>query len=223
MDPLSISLLIATAGLFTGWVLCWLVMRSRTASATARGKSQGQTSMLPDLVLARERIEALGAERQLAQANHEQFAQQAEEWRGASELARQQEVQLAEQASQITFIKAELLACQEHESASQEALQRQSASDAKSAQSLKQIFIRVGEASHENAALKINLAGMAARLKDSTAARAASLAHVTELPLVEIQVVELQNLAKSIQQEFLVLAEVQRNFTAASSALQDVS
>ena len=179
--------------------------------------------MLPDLVLARERIEALGAERQLAQAMHEQFAQQAEQRRGSSELVSQQEGQLAEQASQMTLLKAELLACQERETAGQQALQRQSASDAKSAQSLKQVFIRIGEASHENAALKNDLAAMAARLEDSTASSAAPLAHVTELPLVEIQVVELQSLAKSIQQEFLVLAEVQRSFTAASSALQDVS
>ena len=220
MDPLSISLLIASAGLFTGCVLCWLVMRSRIAGATARGKSEGQSSMLPDLVLAQERIEVLDAEHQLAQASHEQFVQEAEQWRGAIELARQQEVQLAEQASQITVLKAELMACEERETASQQSLQRQSASDAESVQTLKQVLIRVDEADEGNAALRNDLVAIAAKLEDATAAPAA---HVTELPLVEIQVVELQSLAKSIQQEFLVLAEVQRNFTAASSALQDVS
>ena len=223
MDSLSISLLIASAGCFTGGVLCWLVMRSRIAGATARGKSEGQSSMLPDLVLAQERIEALDAEHQLAQASHEQFVQEAEQWRGAGELAHQQRVQLAEQASQMTVLKADLLASQERETASQQALQHQSASDAESTQTLKQVLIRVSKADKENAVLRNNLAAMAARLEDATAANAAPAAHVTELPLVEIQVVELQSLAKSIQQEFLVLAEVQRNFTAASSALQDVS
>lgn len=179
--------------------------------------------MLPDLMLARERIEALGAERQLAQASHEQLVQEAEQWRGSSELARQREVQLAEQASQMTVMKAELLVCKERETASQQVVQRQAASDAESAQTLKQVLIRVKEADEENAALRNDLAAMTARLEDSTAAKATPAAHVTELPLVEIQVVELQSLAKSIQQEFLVLADVQRNFTAASAALQDVS
>ena len=45
----------------------------------------------------------------------------------------------------------------------------------------------------------------------------------TQLPVLETEVIVLQSLAKTIQKDFQVLLEVQRNFTAASSALQDVS
>ena len=219
MDSQSLSLLIAAASLITGILFCWLLMRGRIAAAAAQGKSEVQT----ELSLAKERVRSLDDDRQLAVANYEALKGQAAQWREALDLARNEQAQLAERASRVATLEAKLLTLQEQEKASQQEFLRLSASDADNTQSLKLVAARLVEAEDENAALKRDVAAISSKREEPNARPATPEAEVTQLPVLETEVLALQSLAKTIQQEFLVLLDVQRNFTAASSALQDVS
>ncbi len=219
MDSQSLSLLIAAASLVTGFLFCWLVMRGRIAAAAAQGKAKVES----ELAQAKERVRSLDGDRQLAVANYEELKLQAAQWREALDLARDEQAPLAERASRVATLEAGLLTLQDQAKAGQQEFLRVSASDAEHTQSLKLVAARLAEAEDENAALRRNLSEIFATLEDQNARPATPEAHVTQLPVLETEVLALQRLAKTIQQEFLVLAEVQRNFTAASSALQDVS
>lgn len=219
MDSQTLTVLIGAASLVVGFLACWLVMRGRTAAAAAQGKAKAEN----ELAQTKERLHSLDNDRQLAAANFEEQKLQAAQSRKALDLRREQ-AQLAKRASQADTLEAELTALQAQEKASQQEFLRLSASAADHSQSLKQASARLAAAEDENAALKRHLAELSATLQELNARPATpATPHVTELPLLEIRVVELQSLAKTIEQEFLVLQDVQRNFTAASSALQDVS
>ena len=220
MDSQTLNVLVGAASLVAGFLACWLVMRDRIAAAAAQGKAKAEN----ELAQSKERLHSLDHDRQLAAANFEEQKLQAAQSRKTLDLARKEQAQLARRASQADTLEAELTALQAQEKASQQEFLRLSASAADHSQSLKQASARLAAAEDENAALKRNLAELSATRQELTARPATpATPHVTELPLLEIRVVELQSLAKTIEQEFLVLQDVQRNFTAASSALQDVS
>jgi chromosome segregation ATPase len=220
MDSQTLTVLIGAASLVVGFLACWLVMRGRIAAAAAQGKAKAEN----ELAQAKERLHALDNDRQLATANFEEQKLQAAQSRKALDLARKEQAQLAKRASQADTVEAELTALQAQEKVSKQELLRLSASAAEHSQTQKQASARLVAAEDENAALKRNLAELSATLQELSARPVTpATPHVTELPLLEIRVVELLSLAKGIEQEFLVLQDVQRNFTAASSALQDVS
>ncbi|MEO7159056.1 MAG: hypothetical protein ABIX00_00835, partial [Polaromonas sp.] len=70
---------------------------------------------------------------------------------------------------------------------------------------------------------KHDVASISASLQDQKARPAAFAAQATQLPVLETEVIVLQTLAKTIQQEFQLLAELQRNFTLTSTTVQDFS
>lgn len=220
MDSQTLTVLIGAASLVIGVLACWLVMRSRIAAAAAQGKAKIEG----ELVKAREHIQALDSDRQLAVSASEALKAQATQSREALAQARKEQAQLNERAAQVATLEAQLRTLQEQEKSGQATLQRITASDHDNAQSLKRVSNRMVEVESENATLKRNLADISATLEDLNR-RAATQPEMQEsqLPILEIEVRELQSLAKTIQQEFVVLQDVQRNFTAASSALQDVS
>ena len=209
MDFQYSSLLIAAASLVTGIALCWLALRGRIAAAAAQGKTQARSAMQAELVTAQKRVQLLDGEQLLAIENFDKLNLQATQWREALDEARHAQTQLAERAVQVEILEAKLLALQEQEKASQQELKLLSTSDAESVESLKRVSARLAELEDEDAALERDFA--------------AAPSSVTQLPVLETEVMALQSLAKTIHEEFLVLREVQRNFTAASSALQDVS
>ena len=220
MDSQTLTVLVGAASLVVGVLACWLVMRGRIAAAAAQGKAKAESQ----LAQARERIQALDGDRQLASAASEALKVQAAQSREALGLARKEQGQLAERTAQVATLEARLLTLQAQEKASQQELQRVTASDTDNTQSLKLVSDRLVEVEGENATLKRNLADISATLEDLNRRPAITPEmQESQLPILEIEVLELQSLAKTIQQEFLVLQEVQRNFTAASSALQDVS
>ena len=220
MDSQTLTVLVGAASLVVGVLACWLVMRGRIAAAAAQGKAKAESQ----LAQARERIQALDGDRQLASAASEALKAQAAQSREALGLARKEQGQLAERTAQVATLEARLLTLQAQEKASQQELQRVTASDTDNTQSLKLVSDRLVEVEGENATLKRNLADISATLEDINRRPAITPEmQESQLPILEIEVLELQSLAKTIQQEFLVLQEVQRNFTAASSALQDVS
>ena len=222
MDSQSLTVLIGAASLVVGVVACWLVMRGRIAAAAAQGKAKVEI----ELVKATERMQALDADRQATVANYEEMMKaQAAKSRDALSQARQEQTrQLSEREARGATLEAQLLALQAQEKASQQELKRALASNTDNLQSLRRESDRLTATEGENATLKRNLADISATLEDLNRRPAITPEEqATQLPILEIEVFELQSLAKTIQQEFLVLQEVQRNFTAASSALQDVS
>ena len=222
MDSQSLTVLIGAASLVVGVLACWLVMRGRIAAAAAQGKAKVEI----ELVKATERMQALDADRQATVANYEEMMKaQAAKSRDALSQARQEQTrQLSEREARGATLEAQLLALQAQEKASQQELKRALASNTDNLQSLRRESDRLTATEGENATLKRNLADISATLEDMNRRPAITPEEqATQLPILEIEVFELQSLAKTIQQEFLVLQEVQRNFTAASSALQDVS
>lgn len=222
MDSQSLTVLIGAASLVVGVLACWLVMRGRIAAAAAQGKAKVEI----ELVKATERMQALDADRQATVANYEEMMKaQAAKSRDALSQARQEQTrQLSEREARGATLEAQLLALQAQEKASQQELKRALASNTDHLQSLRRESDRLTATEGENATLKRNLADISATLEDMNRRPPTTREEqATQLPILEIEVFELQSLAKTIQQEFLVLQEVQRNFTAASSALQDVS
>ena len=222
MDSQSLTVLIGAASLVVGVLACWLVMRGRIAAAAAQGKAKVEI----ELVKATERMQALDADRQATVANYEEMMKaQAAKSRDALSQARQEQTrQLSEREARGATLEAQLLALQAQEKASQQELKRALASNTDNLQSLRRESDRLTATEGENATLKRNLADISATLEDMNRRPPTTREEqATQLPILEIEVFELQSLAKTIQQEFLVLQEVQRNFTAASSALQDVS
>ena len=220
MDSQTLTVLIGAASLVIGVLACWLVMRGRIAAAAAQGKAKAEG----ELVKSREQIQALTDARHAAITSSEALTAQAAQSREALALARKEQGQLAERTAQVATLEARLLALQAQEKTSQQDVQRLKASDADSSQSLKRVSDQLAEAEAENATLKRSLADTRATLEALNALAAIKPAmQPSQLPVLEAEVLELQTLAKTIQQEFVVLQEVQRNFTAASSALQDVS
>ena len=220
MDSQTLTVLTGAASLVVGVLACWLVMRGRIAGAATQGNSKTEAELLK----AREQIQALTDARQAASTTSEALTAQAAQSREALALARKEQGQLAERTAQVATLEARLLALQAQEKTSQQDVQRLKASDADSSQSLKRVSDQLAEAEAENATLKRSLADTRATLEALNALAAIKPAmQPSQLPVLEAEVLELQTLAKTIQQEFVVLQEVQRNFTAASSALQDVS
>ncbi len=120
-------------------------------------------------------------------------------------------------------LEARLLTLQDQEKASQQALLLMSASDAENTESLKSVFARLVELEDENAALKRDVAPISSTPQAPNERPATLDAEVTQLPVLEAEVLALQRLAKTIQLEFQLLAELQRNFTLTSTTIQEFS
>ena len=234
------SCLLATAASFvTGAALSWLALRGRIAAAAAQAGSDARSAAQVEVAKAQRRASSFDEDCQLANANVDKLNDQTAQLRDALDQAQAGQMQLrealdqahagqaqlAERAAHVETLEAKLLALQDQEKASQQELQTLSASDAESVEALKRVSARLAELEDEDAALKLELAAAYAPPAAETPieAPAAPIEQATQLPALETEVVALQSLAKTIQEEFLALLEVQRNFTAASSALQDVS
>lgn len=196
-------------------------MRGRLAAQAARTASQVKA----ERAQAKERSRQLEADRQKALDNYEELKQQAAHWREALTAARQGQAQRAEQAEQASTLQARLLALQDQAQASQQALQRSEASHAENAESLKQAHARLAALEAENTALRHDAASLSTALSAAlpAAQTAAPQASVTRLPFLEEEVIALQSLATTIQQEFQLLAELQRTFTLTSTTVQEFS
>ena len=223
MDFQYSSLLIAAASLVTGIALCWLALRGRIAAAAAQGKSQARSAMQAELSTVQKRVRSLDGECLLAVENFDKLNVQATQWREALDQALIEHAELAERAAQVEILEAKLVALQEQEKASQQELLLLSTSDAESVEALKRVSARLAQLEDEDAAHAGGIATVPVATQEPGKESAAPAGQATQLPVLETEVIALQSLAKTIGEEFQVLLEVQRNFTAASSALQDVS
>lgn len=227
MDSTLFSVLMAVAGLVAGFGLSRVLMPGRGAAPApeARPDTQGE------LAQAKGRIRQLEDERQLAVKNYEDLKHQTARERDVANSMKKEAAPLAERdAAQVASLQAQVAALQAQEQALRaDAAKAQSAAQAEQAQardyfqSLEknqqlvadkaQALQReadtlrgaLAKAEQENAALK--------RSSGAAAPAAAAPAQPTQLPVLEEQVLALQNLEKSIKKEFQLLAELQRNVT----------
>lgn len=245
MGSPTFTVLTAVAGLVAGLVLCWLLMRGRSGAAAPQAKvapaelqqARIRIRQLEDEHrLAVKNYEDLKHEtaraRSVASAVRKDTAPPAEHTAQVTALQAQlAALQAQEQAARAdaNTVRSEALAEQAQAKEYFRLLEKNQQLAAASAQALKLDADRLREAldlarkdqdrlqalEQENAALKRS----AALAASAQAARPAvpAPAQPTQLPVLEEQVLALQNLEKAIKKEFQLLSELQRNVTLTSA------
>ena len=107
LTPLSAWLLLLGLALGAGLGAWWAARTGRQMAAEAE-RQRGQAELA--LALAQQRAQALEAEQQRLLAQHAATQAQASQWRDALDLARDERAQLAERASRVPALEAELAA-----------------------------------------------------------------------------------------------------------------
>ena len=220
MDIQPLSLMVAVASLFAGVVLGWLLMRGRLAAA-----EQAKSAVQLTLVTTQESVRALDADRQQTLERCADITRQADEARLALEVTQHEHEQLAQQAARAATLEARLSALQAQERASRQQLQHATTSHADSTEALNMATHQLTEADGENLALRQQVAALNATLDELKARPAPAPAPVlapTQLPVLEAEVIALQDLAKSIEEEFLRIADAHRHHAAAAAALAEI-
>ncbi|MGV8804635.1 MAG: hypothetical protein ACWA6Y_06710 [Polaromonas sp.] len=218
MDTQFFSLMVAAASFFAGLVLGWLLIRGRLGAA-----ERARSAVQVELAKAQESARALNAERQQTLERCANLTQQADESRLALEVAQHERKQLAQQAARASTLEASLLALQTQEKASAQQLQQASTRQADSAEALNMATRQLTEADGENLTLKQQLAELSATLDELKARPAPTpVLAPTQLPVLETEVIALQDLAKSIEEEFLRIADAHRHHAAAAAALAEI-
>ena len=161
--------------------------------------AKARSEALAEQAQAREYFRSLEKDQQLAAANARALQVEADMLRGALDQARKEQAQ-----------------------ATRMAMLQDAQSHAESAESLMRVQARVAALEQENALLRRTAAALpapaqalaqASRAQPATAPAQAA----TQLPVLEAQVMALQDLEKVIKKEFQLLAELQRNVTLTSA------
>ena len=187
-----------------------------TRANAARAKSEAQAEQIQ----AKEYFRSLEKNQQLAAANIQTLKLEADKLRDALDQARKQQADAKQQAAQIPALEARLVALQNKEQASKQAALRDAQGHQENAESLKRAQARVATLEQENAMLKRSAAAHTVSSSQAVQPRPAAAPatqSATQLPVLEEQVVALQNLEKAIKKEFQLLAELQRNVTLTSA------
>ena len=217
MDTQSLSLMVAAASLFAGVVLGWLLMRGRLAAA-----GQAKSALQFELAKTQESVRALDADRQQTLERCADITRQADEARLALEVTQHEHKQLTQQAARAATLEASLSALQAQEDASRQHLQHATTSQADSTEALNMATHQLTEADSENLALKQQLAELSTTLDELKAKPTpVPVLAPTQLPVLEAEVIVLQDLAKSIEEEFLRIADAHRHHAAAVAALAE--
>ena len=111
---------------------------------------------------------------------------------------------------------------QEQQQANQQALLGRSAVDAANAESMRLVAARLAAAEDENGAFRRNAALMTLTPAVPSPSPAPRDTPVTQLPSLETEVLALQTLAKTIQQEFMLLTELHRTYTSTAATIQEL-
>lgn len=115
---LALGLMLAALLLGAAVATWWQAQRKAAALALAQAQAAGE------LAAAHERARAMQAELARLQALMQQQQNQAEGWRDALDLARDERAQWAERAQRVPVLEAQVLAAQQRERQQQETLQR---------------------------------------------------------------------------------------------------
>ena len=213
MNFSSFALLIAVAGLATGFVLCWLVMRGRPVVRPASDKPE----TLAELAQAKARSRQLDGERQMAIKNYEDLKHETARDRQVFDIGAKNHARLAESAAQVASLQAQLATVQARENTTRGEAAR-TKSQAAAAQAHAQEYFRSLEKNQQMAAastqaLQLETDGLRDALAQARKAQVPAVQRASGLPVLEEQVAALQNLGETIKKEFQLLAELQRNVT----------
>ena len=183
--------------------------------ATRAEAAKARSEALAEQTQAKEYFHSLEKNQQIAAASAQALKLDAERLREALDLAQKEQARAAQQAAQVPALEARLAALQRQDASTQQATLRGADSQAESAEALKSANARLLALEQENATLKRS----AAVATSAQAARpaAAPTVQATQLPVLEEQVLALQNLEKAIKKEFQLLSELQRNVTLTSA------
>ena len=171
--------------------------------------AKARSDALAEQVQAKEYFQLLEKNQQLAAASAQTIKLDADKLHATLEQSRKDHAQALQQAAQIPELEARLMDLQNKEHLNQQAAQRGAQSHEKSAELLVLSKSRVAMLEHENAVLKRSAAAVLVPASQTHSS--------TQLPVLEEQVVALQNLEKTIKKEFQLLAELQRNVTLTSA------
>ncbi|CAN5151629.1 hypothetical protein BH10PSE16_BH10PSE16_28810 [soil metagenome] len=190
MDSQIFTVLIAVAGLVAGFVLCWLLMRGRTA--TPAPQPQARPEAQAELAQAKERVRQLEQERQAAVKSYEDLKQQTAKSRETLERAQK------EQAAPAANTAPQLAALQEQEKAAR-AEAAKARADAQAEQAQAKEYFRSIEQKHQLAAtehqeLKLQAAKLREALEQAKKAPQVPLAPSREPALeARVQALEQEN------------------------------
>ncbi|CDS53029.1 hypothetical protein [Polaromonas sp. CG9_12] len=174
---------------------------------------------LAEQAQARDYFRSMEKNQQVAAASAQALKLDADRLRQALDLAQKEQARAAQQAAQVPALQARLAALQHHDqdqSNQQAALRGAQGQAAESAEALKRAQARMLALEQENATLRRNAAAIPAPAQAVRPA-AAPPVQATQLPVLEEQVLALQNLEKAIKKEFQLLSELQRNVTLTSA------
>lgn len=183
--------------------------------ATRADAAKAKADALAEQAQAKDYFRSLEKSQQLAAASAQVLKVEADRLREALDLAQKEQARAAQQAAQVPALEARLAALQNQDQSNQQAALRGADGQAESAEALKRAQARVLALEQENAMLKRTAAALPAATQ--AARPAAAPAQATQLPVLEEQVLALQNLEKAIKKEFQLLSEIQRNVTLTSA------
>jgi len=207
MELSLLTLALAGGGLAVGALVTWLWMRGAIVAArvAAGAELQGQHSV------AQERVRGLQQEREQLQHAHEDLKRQAEAWREALDLARDDRAQLAERASRVPQLEAVAREAQEQRATAQAEVTRLSVQVTERTQKLAAAEQRLQES--QAAADRLDaevrsLAAVAAQAKEELAEARATLESersqtAAQLALLQEARTELSNQFKALAAEIL--------------------
>ena len=179
--------------------------------ATRAEAARARSEALAEQTQAREYFHSLEKNQQLAAASAQALKLDADRLREALDLAHQEQARAAQQAAQVPALEARLAALQRRDASAQQATLSSANSQAEGVEALKRANARLLALEQENAALRHSAEAAAAQA--ARPATAPATVQATQLPVLEEQVLALQNLEKAIKKEFQLLAELQRNVT----------
>lgn len=223
MDNHAILFVTAVASFFVGALLCAFAMRGRIAAAAIAAAAQGKAETQIELALFRERVRSLEEERQLALSGHEALTSQANQWREALDLARDERAQLTERASRVPILESQLEGVQEQQRVRQHEFLRLSTSEAEKTQALQSTSARLLAVEQANAALVQELDSARRTIQEIGERRATLEAEAIRVPVLEEKLAQVELLLTTTRQQASDLREASGRISAELKAEREQS
>ncbi len=182
-------------------------MRGRTADAASAAAAQGKAETQVELASFKERVRSLEEDRQLALTGHEALTAQANQWREALDLARDERAQLAERVSRMPVLEAQVAALQEQQRVNQQDFLRVSTSEAEKTQASQSASARLAAVEQANAALERELVSAKAVLQDVSERRTTLESEATRIPVLEEKLAQTEQSLTTIRLQAADLRE----------------
>ena len=192
MDSSTFTVLIAVAGLAAGFVLCWLVMRGRSAVPAPQAELETKS----ELAKAQARIRQLEDERQLAVKNYEDLKHETARARDVTNAVKKSSAPPAEQAAQVASLQSQLAALQAQDQATR-ADAAKAKSEALAEQTQARDYFRSLEKNQQLAAasaqaLKLEADGLRTSLEQAQKEQASAAQQAAQVPALQARLAALQ-------------------------------